>query len=113
MLARRPGAAEQGPHARAELPDRERLGDVVVGAELEADDLVELVVAGGQHDDRHRAPGAELLADLEPVADGSASYYSREMAAPLPPVRRRRRPRRGSLERPVSSQLYRSAFLAC
>jgi len=35
------------------------------------------------------------------------------MAAPLPPVRRRRRPRRGSLERPVSSQLYRSAFLAC
>lgn len=47
------------------------------------------------------------------VADGSASYYSREMAAPLPPVRRRPRPRRGSLERPVSSQLYRSAFLAC
>jgi Peptidase family M28 len=35
------------------------------------------------------------------------------MAAPLPPVRRRRRPRRGSLERPVSSQLYRSAFLVC
>ena len=35
------------------------------------------------------------------------------MAAPLPPVRRRRRPRRGSLERPVSGQLYRSAFLVC
>jgi hypothetical protein len=35
------------------------------------------------------------------------------MAAPPPTVRRRRRPRRGSLERPVSSQLYRSAFLAC
>src|SRR3954454_3088688 len=46
-------------------------------------------------------------------ADGSASYYSPEMAATLPPVRRRRRPRRGSLERPVSSQLYRSAFLVC
>src|SRR5262249_47430896 len=40
-------------------------------------------------------------------------YYSPEMAASLPPVRRRRRPRRGSLERPVSSQLYRSAFLVC
>src|SRR5262249_7980789 len=47
------------------------------------------------------------------VADGCASYYSLEMAASLPPVRRRRRPRRGSLERPVSSQLYRSAFLVC
>ena len=35
------------------------------------------------------------------------------MAASSPPVRRRRRPRRGSLERPVSSQLYRSAFLFC
>jgi hypothetical protein len=42
-----------------------------------------------------------------------ASYYSPEMAASLPPVRRRRRPRRGSLERPVSSQLYRSSFLLC
>ncbi len=38
------------------------------------------------------------------------------MAASLPPARdssRRRRPRRGSLERPISSQLYRSAFLLC
>ena len=35
------------------------------------------------------------------------------MAASFQPVRRRRRPRRGSLERPVSSQLYRSAFLVC
>src|SRR4051812_7341339 len=41
------------------------------------------------------------------------SYYSPEMAATLPQVRRRRRPRRGSLERPVSSQLHRGAFLLC
>src|SRR5579864_8906729 len=47
------------------------------------------------------------------VAGLPASYYSPEMAAPLPPVRRRRRPRRGSLERPVSTQLYRGAFLLC
>src|SRR5579872_126363 len=38
------------------------------------------------------------------------SYYSPEMAAPLPPVRRRR-PRRGSIERPVDGRLYRAAFL--
>ena len=64
---RRPGAAEQGAHARAELADRERLRDVVVRAELEADHLVELVVAGRQHDDRHRARRAQPLAHLEPV----------------------------------------------
>src|SRR5580765_1261502 len=33
------------------------------------------------------------------------------MAASLPPARRRRRPRRGSLERPVDGRLYRGAFL--
>ena len=33
------------------------------------------------------------------------------MAASQLPARRRRRPRRGTLERPVNSQLYRSAFL--
>src|SRR5580765_1408481 len=33
------------------------------------------------------------------------------MAPSLPPVRRRRRPRRGSLERPVDGRLYRGAFL--
>jgi Peptidase family M28 len=33
------------------------------------------------------------------------------MAAPLPPVRQRRRPRRGSIERPVDGRLYRRAFL--
>ena len=47
--------------------DRERLRDVVVRAELEPDDLVQLVVAGREHDDRHRAARAEPLADLEPV----------------------------------------------
>jgi peptidase M28-like protein len=33
------------------------------------------------------------------------------MAPSLPPVRRRRRPRRGSLERPVDGRLYRAALL--
>ncbi len=33
------------------------------------------------------------------------------MAASQPPVRRRRRPRRGSLERPVDGRLYRASFL--
>src|SRR5579864_1141485 len=33
------------------------------------------------------------------------------MAAPKPPVRRRRRPRRGSLARPVNGGLYRASLL--
>src|SRR5581483_10252973 len=60
-------APEQRADARAKLTDRERLRDVVVRAELEPDHLVELVVAGREHDDRHAARGAQALADLEPV----------------------------------------------
>src|SRR5215218_6747781 len=43
-------------------------------------------------------------------ARGSATYYSRGMAA-LPPGSGRRRPRRGTLERPVSGRLYRGTWL--
>src|SRR5262249_51636287 len=58
---------QQGTHATAELADRERLRDVVVGAQLQAEHLVELVVASGEHDDRHSALGTQTAADLEPV----------------------------------------------
>src|SRR5919204_4739130 len=64
------GAAQQRAHAAPKLADRERLGDVVVRAELEPDDLVELVVAGREHDDRNLALGAQALADLEAVELG-------------------------------------------
>ena len=172
MAARRSKRA----HPAAELADRERLRDVVVGAELEPEHLVQLVVAGGQHDDRHAARRPQALADLEPVQlrqhqvehdeveallreprqrllavarlddaeavalerigeellnrvlvvdeqdgggvwhrsaclrTGPAPYYSHGMAA-LPPRSSRRRPRRGSLERPVSGRLYRGTWL--
>src|SRR5919109_2984569 len=43
-------------------------------------------------------------------ARGSPTYYSHEMAA-LPPSPTRRRPRLGSLERPVSGRLYRGTWL--
>ena len=64
---RRRGATKQRADAAAELADRERLRDVVVGAELEAEHLVELVVARGEHDDRDGALGAQPPADLEAV----------------------------------------------
>ena len=49
-----PGAAQHGPHPRHELARAERLGDVVVGAQLQAEHAVDLVVAGGH--EQHRRP---------------------------------------------------------
>ena len=66
------GAAEDRLDPRGELARRERLRDVVVGAELEADDPVGLLVAGGQHDHRHGRALAHLAADVEPVHPGQA-----------------------------------------
>jgi len=49
---RRRRAAEERPHAASEFTDRERLRDVVVRAELEPENLVELFPPRSQHDDR-------------------------------------------------------------
>jgi hypothetical protein len=70
-LGRAGGAAEDGAETGDQLADAEGLGDVVVGAGVEAADLVDLLGAGGQHDDGHQAiEAAQLLADLEPVGVG-------------------------------------------
>src|SRR3954452_18057272 len=61
------GAAEDRLHAAAELAHRERLGDVVVGPELEAQHLVELLRLGGEHDDRNGSPRAQRATYLEAV----------------------------------------------
>src|SRR6185436_953551 len=58
---------------------------------------------------RRRAGWWRSLASQRLPADGSP-YYSHGMAA-LPPRSSRRRPRRGSLERPVSGRLYRGTWL--
>ena len=178
IVARRGCAAQERPHSTTELADRERLRDVVVRAELEPEHLVELVVPGREHDDRHRARGAKPLAHLEAVelrqhqveddevdvllveaserllavtrgehpealplqrvgraasessprrrraellrsrasASGNrvdsqdSTYYSPAMAT-LPPPAERRRPRPGSLARPVNGRLYRGTWL--
>ena len=57
------GAAQQGADAGEQLLHVEGLRDVVVGAGIEALDLVAPAVAGGQDDDRHlaslAAPGVQ------------------------------------------------------
>ena len=47
-------AAQHGADAREQLARAERLGEVVVGAELEAHHAVGLFRAAGEHDDRNR-----------------------------------------------------------
>ncbi len=59
--------AEERPDAAPELTNGEGLRDVVVRPQLEADHLVQLVVSGREHDDRHGALGAQPPAHLEPV----------------------------------------------
>ena len=64
------GAAQHGADAGDELGHAERLHQVVVGAELEADDAVGLEAAGGEHDDRHLRRRADGAADVAPVDVG-------------------------------------------
>ena len=64
-------APQDGIDPREQLGERERLGDVVIRAEPQRGDLVELAVARGQHDHRHQVVGgAQRGEHLEPVALG-------------------------------------------
>jgi hypothetical protein len=58
------GAAQQRAHAGDELARAERLGEVVVGAEVEAADAVVLGRLCGEHDDRDVGVAAHLAAHL-------------------------------------------------
>ncbi len=82
---------------RNELAEAERLDDVVVGAELEADDPIDLLALGGDDDDRDVRAGAQLAADRESVDIGQSEVEQDEVgpacverfAAPLPRASRR------------------------
>jgi hypothetical protein len=58
--------AQDRANAQRQLAGAERLGDVVVGPELEPDDAIDLLRAGGQHDDRQTG---ELAIGPNPPAD--------------------------------------------
>ena len=65
------GAAQQRAQPRAELLERERLDEVVVGAGVEPLHAVRDRVARGEHQHRRAvAGGAQPAADLEPVGLG-------------------------------------------
>ena len=64
------GPAQHGAYARGQFVGVERLGDVVVGAEVEPLRLVAGRALGRQQDDRHRPPLAQLAHDLDAVEVG-------------------------------------------
>ena len=88
------GPAQDGPDPGDELARAERLGQVVVGAELEAEQLVELVVARGEHDDRDGRVAAQLAGDVEAVEPGQAEVEDDEVGVALADRRRGRPGRR-------------------
>ena len=59
--------AQDGVDARQQLAQVERLGDVVVGTDLEADDLVDGVASPGDDDQPAMPMLAQLARDREPV----------------------------------------------
>ena len=69
-----------GAHARQQLGEAERLGDVVVGARVEAADGVHLAVLRGEEHDRDgRAALAHALADLEAVDAGQPDVEDQQV----------------------------------
>ena len=76
----RGAAAKQRPQAGEQFGEPEGLGQVVVGACVEADDGVELVGAGSQHQhgqDRETLPQA--TANLQPVHTGQAEIQHNQV----------------------------------
>ena len=67
QAALRRRAAQDRLHAGDELARVERLRHVVVGADLEADDLVDVLVARREHEDGHVGGRADAPADLDAV----------------------------------------------
>jgi hypothetical protein len=65
-----PAAAQHRAHPGVELGGGERLDDVVVGPRVQHPDDLLLVVAGGRHDDRHRAHRAQHPQQLAAVQVG-------------------------------------------
>ncbi len=65
-----PAAAQYRLHAQDQLARAEGLGDVIVGADLQAQDAVVLVATGGKHDDRHRPLPPHPPAHLQAVHAG-------------------------------------------
>src|SRR5437879_1319493 len=67
LTGRMGGPAQHRLDAAEQLARIERLGDVVVGAELESDNAVHILAARGEHDDGHLRAAAHVAAYRQAV----------------------------------------------
>ena len=85
------GPPQHGTDAGQQLARVERLGDVVVRAQLESDDLVGVVPAGGDHDQGRVRVLADLARQREPV-HARQHQIDEQDVEPLPRERLQRLP---------------------
>jgi hypothetical protein len=83
-LRRRAAAPQDGAQPGLQLARLERLGEVVVGADLQPDHAVHRLAAGGQHQDRHVAGAAQAAAEVEPVGVGQHEVEDHRVEALAP-----------------------------
>src|SRR5579864_1060584 len=88
-------APQDGPDTGHHLARAERLSDVVVGAELKAQEFVRLLVARRQHDDRRAGPLANPPADLAAVELRQHEIQDHQVRAHALVLPERRLPVRG------------------
>ena len=74
-------ATEMGSHPREELGEVERLGDIVVGAQVQATHPILDGSAGGQHDHGDVAVGADPTQEVEAVPIGQAHVDDHEVGS--------------------------------
>ena len=82
----RADAAEHGADAGDQLAHREGLGQIVVGAGVEAADAIAFLATRGQHDDRHVAGlglAADATADLDPRQFGQHPVQQNQIGQTL------------------------------
>ena len=72
-------AAQGGAQPGQQLVHAERLGQVVVGAEVERGHLVGLRLPDREHDDRHRRPSPQAADDVEPVDAGQPEVQEHDV----------------------------------
>ena len=87
--------AQNGADACDQLTRAERLREVVVGAQLEADELVGLIAPCGQHDDRHGRIAAERARHVEAIDAAAAQVQHDQVGG-----QRARRGKRLPVRRP-------------
>jgi hypothetical protein len=75
-------ASQHRANASDQLARAERLRDVIVGADFEADDPVDLLAEGGEHDDRNVRARAQRSANLEAALMGEHEIEHDEVEPP-------------------------------